>query len=66
MTFQATADGKHVTLIPVARAQHQHYTVYWNTTPARQPGRPGTGGHYPPWVNHAPKYVRFLYSGWRP
>jgi len=31
MTFQAVADGKPVTLIPVARARHQHYTVYWRT-----------------------------------
>jgi hypothetical protein len=31
MTFHAMADGRPVTLIPVARAQHQHYTVYWQT-----------------------------------
>jgi hypothetical protein len=51
MTFQAVADGKPVTLIPVARAHHQHYTVYWQTAdlptspgPApvgRPAGRPG-------------------------
>lgn len=45
MTFQATADGEPVTLIPVARAQHQHYTVYWNTAPAA-PGTPA--GWYRP------------------
>jgi DUF1680 family protein len=33
LAFQATADGEPVTLIPVARAQHQRYTVYWNTAP---------------------------------
>ncbi len=31
MTFEATADGDRITLIPVARAQHEHYTVYWQT-----------------------------------
>jgi len=31
MTFQAVADGQPVTMIPVARAQHQHFTVYWQT-----------------------------------
>jgi len=31
MTFQATAAGESVTLIPVARAHHQHYTVYLRT-----------------------------------
>ena len=45
MTFQATADGEPVALIPVARAQHQHYTVYWNTAPPA-PGTPA--GHYRP------------------
>jgi hypothetical protein len=34
MAFQAAADGRPVTLIPVARAHHQHYTVYWQTAPA--------------------------------
>ena len=29
MTFEATADGRRTTLVPVARAQHEHYTVYW-------------------------------------
>ena len=38
MTFQATADGEPVTLIPVARAQHQLYSVYWQT------GSAGKGG----------------------
>ncbi len=33
MTFRGVADGKPVTLIPAARAHHQHYTVYWRTGP---------------------------------
>ncbi len=40
MTFSAVADGKPVTLIPVARAHHQHYTVYWRT--ADVPPAPGS------------------------
>jgi hypothetical protein len=31
MTFTATADGRPVTLVPVARAQHESFTVYWQT-----------------------------------
>jgi hypothetical protein len=31
MTFTATADARRLTMVPVARAQHQHYTVYWHT-----------------------------------
>jgi DUF1680 family protein len=31
MTFEASADGRRVTMIPVARAQHEPYTVYWQT-----------------------------------
>jgi len=31
MAFQATADARPVELIPVARARHQPYTVYWST-----------------------------------
>ena len=31
MTFEATADAQRITMIPVARAQHEHYTVYWRT-----------------------------------
>ena len=31
MTFAAVADGKPVTLIPVSRAAHEYYTVYWRT-----------------------------------
>jgi DUF1680 family protein len=31
MTFSATADAKPVTLIPITRAAHQYYTVYWQT-----------------------------------
>jgi hypothetical protein len=33
MTFAATADGRPVTLVPVARAQHEAFTVYWQTSP---------------------------------
>jgi hypothetical protein len=33
MTFEATADAQRITLVPVARAQHEHYTVYWQTVP---------------------------------
>jgi hypothetical protein len=29
LRFQATANGRPVTLIPIARMQHQHYNVYW-------------------------------------
>ena len=32
MTFEATADAQPITLIPVSRAQHEPYTVYWQTT----------------------------------
>jgi hypothetical protein len=48
----AVADGKPVTLIPVARAHHQHYTVCWQTAdlptspgpaPARSASRPAPG-----------------------
>jgi uncharacterized protein len=31
MTFGATADGTPITMGPVARAQHEHFTVYWQT-----------------------------------
>jgi DUF1680 family protein len=31
LRFQATANGRPVTLIPIARMQHQHYNVYWLT-----------------------------------
>ncbi|MFD8717490.1 beta-L-arabinofuranosidase domain-containing protein [Streptomyces sp. NPDC059629] len=31
LTFTATADGDNVTLLPIARVHHQHYTVYWLT-----------------------------------
>jgi hypothetical protein len=33
MTFTATADGHPVTLVPVARAKHEPFTVYWQTGP---------------------------------
>jgi uncharacterized protein len=32
MTFTATADGRPVVLVPVARAQHEPFTVYWQTS----------------------------------
>jgi hypothetical protein len=32
MTFGATSAGKPVTLIPVSRAAHEYYSVYWQTT----------------------------------
>jgi uncharacterized protein len=31
MTFGAVSAGKPVTLIPVNRAAHEYYTVYWQT-----------------------------------
>ena len=31
MRFGALAAGQPVTLIPVSRAAHEYYTVYWNT-----------------------------------
>jgi DUF1680 family protein len=34
MAFSATADGGPVTLVPVARASHEPFTVYWRTSPA--------------------------------
>ena len=34
MTFGATADGQRITMVPVARAQHEPYTVYWQTSSA--------------------------------
>ena len=30
MTFEATADDQPITMVPVARAQHVPYTVYWS------------------------------------
>jgi hypothetical protein len=32
MTFAATAGGRPVTLVPVARARHEPFTVYWRTS----------------------------------
>ena len=29
MTFEAVADHKPITMIPIARAAHQYYTTYW-------------------------------------
>jgi len=31
LTFTATADGRDVTLRPIARTRHEHYNVYWKT-----------------------------------
>ena len=31
VTFGAVSGGKPVTLIPVNRAAHRYYTVYWQT-----------------------------------
>jgi hypothetical protein len=31
MTFTATAGTRPVTLVPVSRAQHEHFSVYWRT-----------------------------------
>jgi hypothetical protein len=31
MAFGATSGGKPVTLIPVSRAAHEYYSVYWQT-----------------------------------
>jgi hypothetical protein len=33
MAFTATADGHPVTLVPVARAKHEPFTVYWQASP---------------------------------
>jgi DUF1680 family protein len=53
MTFTATAaNGKDpVTLIPVARAAHQYYTVYWQTTASPPPTPPSP---LPPPSPHRP------------
>lgn len=49
LTFAAQADNQAVTLIPVARAHHQHYTVYWQTAPHSSPAAPGVPtGRYRP------------------
>jgi uncharacterized protein len=37
LTFEAKADGEAVTLLPIARMHHQHYTVYWRTGPPPPP-----------------------------
>ena len=31
LRFTADADGERVTLLPIARVHHQHYSVYWRT-----------------------------------
>ncbi|MFF5533501.1 beta-L-arabinofuranosidase domain-containing protein [Streptomyces cinerochromogenes] len=38
LRFTATADGKAVTLLPIARVHHQYYDVYWLT--GRPPSPP--------------------------
>jgi DUF1680 family protein len=39
MAFEATADAQLISLVPVARAQHEPYTVYWQTdAPGDAPG----------------------------
>jgi uncharacterized protein len=43
MTFEAVADGEPVRMIPVARARHQHFTVYWQTEPPEAATAPFTG-----------------------
>jgi hypothetical protein len=40
LTFRAQADNKPVTLLPVARTHHQHYTVYWDTAAPAGPAAP--------------------------
>jgi uncharacterized protein len=37
MAFAALSRGKPVTLIPVSRAAHEHYTVYWQTSGQADP-----------------------------
>jgi hypothetical protein len=32
MTFEALANRRPTRLIPVSRAAHEYYTVYWQTT----------------------------------
>jgi uncharacterized protein len=39
MMFGATADGRPITMVPVARAQHEHFTVYWRTAADATGGR---------------------------
>jgi hypothetical protein len=31
LAFEATAGGVPVTLLPVARINHEHFNVYWRT-----------------------------------
>ncbi len=57
MTFSAVADGKPVTLIPVARAHHQHYTVYWRTADLAPASR-GAARHPAPRRSVSPKEGR--------
>jgi DUF1680 family protein len=60
MTFTAVADGKPVTLIPVARAHHQHCTVYWRTADCpRRPGLSRCAARHPdPLPSRSPKEDR--------
>jgi DUF1680 family protein len=61
MTFGATSAGKPVTLIPVSRAAHEYYTVYWQTDLRHQRGCPrtrSTGGGVPQARNRGRLTVR--------
>jgi hypothetical protein len=48
LTFRAQADNRPVTLVPVARAHHQHYTVYWNTAPVSRAALAPAAGRFRP------------------
>jgi DUF1680 family protein len=43
LTCTAQADGRDVTLRPIARTQHEHYTVYWQTDLPPPGGPPQLG-----------------------
>jgi uncharacterized protein len=61
MTFGATSAGHPVTLIPVSRAAHEYYTVYWQTDLRHQRGCPrtrSTGGGVPQARNRGRLTVR--------
>lgn len=40
LAFSASADGEAVALAPIARTHHEHYTVYWRTSPPPPPPPP--------------------------
>jgi uncharacterized protein len=48
LTFRARADNRPVTLVPVARAHHQHYAVYWNTAPVSRAAPAPAAGRFRP------------------